>query len=214
MIELTDRQSEMLEYIKESFVLPKSVWAMVAVSIFSAFGMRIVWDFLPIYAVEIIGLTNTQLGMVSTMGGILSAVLAMPGGMISDRFGRKPLILGSRFITPITMFLVTLSQTFPQYFTVQFFANVANALGGGGIYVGGPAWNALIADLVPREKRGTVMGTMGTLSGIIATPSSWIGGWIWENINPQTPFYISLVLGLIGTGIFAVFVKEPERKED
>ncbi|MCW4048596.1 MAG: MFS transporter [Candidatus Bathyarchaeota archaeon] len=184
---------------------------MVAVSIFSGFGMRIVWDFLPLYAVDIVGLTNFQLGIVQTTGGVISAALAMPGGIISDRFGRKPLILISRVMSPISMFLVTVSTTFQQYYGVQFIGSVANALGGGGIYVGGPAWNALIADLVPKEKRGTIMGTMGTLSGIVATPAAIVGGYLWDAMSPQVPFYISLVLGLIGTVIFQFGVKEPKR---
>jgi len=79
------------------------------------------------------------------------------------------------------------------------------------MFVGGTAWNVLIADLVPREKRGTVMVTIDTFSGLVATPSSWIGGYLWDTFSPQTPFYITLILGLIGTAIFYFGVKEPYR---
>ncbi len=199
--------------IGSTFELPRTIWVMVLVAILGSFGMRLVWDFMSIYAVEIIGLSNTQLGLVQTTGGIVAAILAMPGGMMSDKFGRKPMILVSRITSPIATAAVTLAATFNQYFLIQFVNSIGNSLGGGGMYAGGPAWNALIADLVPREKRGTVMGTIGTVSGIVATPSSIIGGYLWQTFSPQFPFYVSVVLGLIGALVFAIGVKEPKRPE-
>lgn len=199
--------------IRNTFDLPRTIWVMVTVAILGSFGMRMVWDFMSIYAVEIIGLSNTQLGIVQTTGGIIAAILAMPGGMMSDRFGRKPMILVSRIVSPIMTAGVTIATDFTQYFAIQFVNSIGNALGGGGMYAGGPAWNALIADLVPREKRGTVMGTIGTVSGLVATPSSIVGGYLWQAISPQFPFYISLVLGILGAFVFAFGVKEPKRPE-
>ena len=71
----------------------------------------------------------------------------------------------------------------------------------------------MTADLVLKEKRGTVMAIMGTLSDLVATPSSWILGYQWDTISPKTPFYITLVLGLIGTAMFYFGVKEPNRSD-
>jgi MFS family permease len=200
--------------MSETFDLPRVVWVMVVVAILGTFGLRLVWEFMSIYAVEIVGLTNTQLGFVQTTGGVVSTILAMPGGMLSDRFGRKPLILTSRLISPLTTYAITLVSNFPQYYLVSFVSAIGNSLGGGGMWAGGPAWQALIADLVPREKRGTVMGTIGTVTGIVGTPSSLIGGYLWQLYTPQTPFYLSLVLGLIGTAVFALGVKEPKRVQN
>jgi MFS family permease len=149
--------------------------------------------------------------MVQTTGGVVSTVLAMPGGMLSDRLGRKPLILTSRLISPLTTYAITLATNFPQYYLISIVSAIGNSLGGGGMWAGGPAWQALIADLVPREKRGTVMGTIGTVTGLVGTPSSLVGGYLWQLYSPQTPFYLSLVLGLIGTAVFAFGVKEPKR---
>ena len=93
-------------------------------------------------------------------------------------------------------------------FVVQFINNVGNALGGGGMFAGGPAWNALLSELVPQEKLATVMGAMGTISGIMAIPSPVIGGWLYDEYDPKMPFYIAGVFGLIGALIFAIGVKE------
>ena len=207
----TKTKKSLRERANETFDLPRSVWVMVAVAILGTFGLRLVWEFMSIYAVEIVGLTNTQLGMVQTTGGVVSTVLAMPGGMLSDRLGRKPLIMTSRLISPLTTYAITLATNFPQYYIISIVSAIGNSLGGGGMWAGGPAWQALIADLVPREKRGTVMGTIGTVTGLVGTPSSLVGGYLWQLYSPQTPFYLSLVLGLIGTAVFTFGVKEPKR---
>jgi MFS family permease len=207
----TKTKKSLRERANETFDLPRSVWVMVVVAILGTFGLRLVWEFMSIYAVEIVGLTNTQLGMVQTTGGVVSTVLAMPGGMLSDRLGRKPLIMTSRLISPLTTYAITLATNFPQYYIISIVSAIGNSLGGGGMWAGGPAWQALIADLVPREKRGTVMGTIGTVTGLVGTPSSLVGGYLWQQYSPQTPFYLSLVLGLIGTTVFTFGVKEPKR---
>jgi len=210
-------ESRPKEGIPSSFALtlgglPRTIKVMMVVSILGSFGVRLVMQFIPIYAVEIIGLTNTQLGIVQTVGGLISTVLAMPGGMLSDHLGRKPMILISRIIGPITTYGITLAGNFQNYFIVRCTGRVGEGLGGGALgFSGGPAWQALIADIIPSEKRGTVMGTIGTLTGIVGAPSSMLGGYLWNIYSPQLPFQISMVLGLIGAVIFAIGVREPKR---
>lgn len=200
--------------VADSFDLPRTIWVMVVVAVLSSFATRMVTDFTSIFAVENVGLSNTQLGLVSTVGGVITSVLALPGGMLSDRFGRKPMIVTSRTVTPLSLFAITLSANFQQYFLVQSFSSFANALGGGGGSgrAGGPAWQALIADLVPTEKRATVMGTIGTVTGIVAAPSSMLGSFLWETLGPRSPFHVAAITGLFGVILFALGVKEPERK--
>jgi len=210
---LVQERKSFRENIKETFDLPQTIWMMVVVAVLGSFGTRMVMDFSSIYAVEIIGLSNTQLGLVSTTAGFITAVLALPGGMLSDRFGRKPMIVMSRATMPISLFFVTLSTNFQQYFIVQGLNSFANALGGGGGRgrAGGPAWNALIADIVPRVKRGTVQGTIGTVTGIVSAPASMLGSFLWTNLGPQFPFYAASLTGLVGVLVFAVTVKEPKK---
>ena len=215
LVRKSERSKSTQSTLSSAFDIPRTIWVMTAVATLGGFGMRIAMPFTSIYALNIIGLTNTQLGIVQTTMSVIGTILSMPGGMLSDRFGRKPLILLSRLVNPIGTWGITIAKDFPQYFLIRVFAGIGSALGGGRMgFAGGPAWQAMVADLVPREKRGTVMGIIGTVTGLVAAPSSWIGGFIWENFTPQTPYYVSLVLGLIATAIFAVWVKEPEKREE
>jgi len=202
------------EQVKDTMTLGRTVWIMVLVAVISAFAARMVYDLVALYARDVIGLSYAQLGIVTTVGGIITTVLAMPGGMLSDRIGRKPVISLSRVLTPISMFGVTLSQNFYHYLVSYGTNALSEALGGGGRMgsAGGPAWQALVADLVPKEKRATVMGTIGTITGTIAAPASLAGSWLWNNLGPVWPFRASALAGLVAVSIFWVGVKEPPRR--
>jgi len=199
--------------IKTVFQLGSTVKVLVLVTFLSSIGTRMVNDFLSLYALKVLNFSNTQLGLVTTAGGLISILLSMPAGMLSDRFGRKPMILISRTVSPLASFGVTQVTSFSHYFAIQFVNSIGNAMGGGGMFAGGPAWNALVSELVPKEKLATVMGSIGTISGLISVPSPIIGGWLWDEYSPKIPFYASMVFGLLGAAVFALGVKEPERRK-
>jgi len=186
---------------------PRSIWIMVFASTIGGFAMRLVMNFTVIYAKENIGLTVTQLGLAQTAGSILHTVLIMPTGMLSDRIGRRPMILFSHIVGPLTNWGLILVQDFPQYLLLRLIGTIGGTLGG-------PAWQAMIADIIPREKRGTVMGLMSTASGAIGFPSPMLGGYIWENYSPETAFNTSLIIGLMPMPILTLYVKEPRKEEE
>jgi len=78
--------------------------------------------------------------------------------------------------------------------------------------MGGPVWQALIADLTPPEERARMMGLMGTISSLVSTPSSWVGGYMYDNISPALPFRISFVIDLIGTALFVFLFNEKKKR--
>jgi len=192
---------------------PQSIKVMMIVSILGSMSIRLVMDFTNLYALEVVKLTNTQLGMVQSIVGLISSILALPGGILSDRYGRKGNIMLSRVATPLTQWLMTIAFNFESYLLIRSLNGVGLALGGGGMYAGGPSWDALIADIVPAERRGTVFGAISTVTAVFGAPSSILGGWLWDNISRQAPFHISGIIGLIGAIIFWMGVEEPKKEQ-
>jgi DHA1 family tetracycline resistance protein-like MFS transporter len=198
-----------MSMIKE---LPKQIKVMMVVAIIGSFSSRLVFDFTSLYALDVIKVSPSQFGIISTVCGGITVLLALPGGMMSDRFGRKNNIMLGRTISPISQGLISVATGYESLFAARAFNSAAMAIGGSGMEAGGPSWNALIADLVPPEKRATVLGTMGTLTAVVAAPSSVIGG-ILYGINPPVPFQLSLVVGLTSAVIFWIGVKEPTKAD-
>jgi len=75
-----------------------------------------------------------------------------------------------------------------------------------GLYHGATtgAANALIADLVPAERRGTAFGLYNTMVGAALFPASVIAGVLWDRVGPAAPFLFGAALALaavIGLGV-------------
>jgi len=79
--------------------------------------------------------------------------------------------------------------------------------------MGGPSWQALIADIVPRRDRGKVMGLMGTLTGLINLPAPILGAYVWESLGPGTLLLSGGVLGFVVAPLILFFIREPETRQ-
>jgi len=208
-----DRKARLVPNAAMFRELPGTIKVMIVVAIIGSFSSRLVYDLTNLYALEVLMLSPAQLGLVTTVVGGVSTLLALPGGMLSDRYGRKNNIMLGRTVSPISQGLITLATGFRSYFAVRVFNGAAIAIGGSGMEAGGPSWNALIADIVPPEKRATVLGAIGTLTAVVAAPGSVLGGWMWDTISPQLPFQLSMAVGLVSATIFWLRVKEPREEE-
>lgn len=76
-----------------------------------------------------------------------------------------------------------------------------------------PAYNALLADLIPKEKRGRIMGTIVTMNILATVPASAFSG-ILYGVSPAYPFILSLILGASVSLIILFAVREPKTKEE
>jgi len=200
---------------KETFkTLPRPIFVMMVVSIISSFSGRLVMDYSSLYALDILKVSYTQLGAIGSIAGLVQTVLTLPSGMLSDKYGRKNNIMVSRVVSPATQYLMSIATGYDSYLIIRALNGVGMAFGGGGVRAGGSSWNALIADIVPSEKRATINGVIGTLTAVVAAPASIIGGWMWETFYPQLPFQMSAIIGLISAGVFWIGVKEPKKTVD
>lgn len=194
----------------------KTVYAMLGVAIISRFAMNMTWTFLSYYSVDVLNLTTTQYGMLQSVATLISTPLFLVSGMIADRFGRMPCILLARGLGPFDSLSLLLIKDYNQLLAAYSVIGVAGGLGGGRIrgggYMGGPAWQALITDIVPQADRGKVLGLMGTITGIASLPGPAIGGYLYES-NPNALLALGAGLEALVIPMILLFVKEPKREE-
>ena len=192
---------------------PRIIYAMLGVAVVGGFAMRMTWTFLTPYAIDVAGLTMTQYGMLQSIAMGISVPLYLISGMIADRFGRVPLILLARGLGPFDSLSLYLFKDYNQLLMAYGVIGVAGGLGGGrlrgGGYMGGPAWQALIADVVPSKDRAKIMGLMGTISGIVGLPGSLIGGYLYER-DPDMLLLVGSILEALSIPIILLFVREPK----
>jgi len=133
---------------------------------------------------------------------IVYALFSMPAGILSDRLGRRKVIIAGWIVYALVYLgLATADQDWIIWILYAFY----------GLYYGltQGVYRALVCDLVPEERRGTAFGFYNGIVGITLLPASLIAGWLWQSISPAAPFYFGAALaGLSAIGLL-VFVREP-----
>lgn len=127
---------------------------------------------------------------------LIYALISTPAGSLSDRIGRRRLIVGGWLVYALIYFGFAAAQSGWQVWVLY---------GAYGLYYGlayGSA-NALVADLVPEELRGTAYGTYNAVIGLLAFPASFIAGILWQGLGnwsgfgPSAPFLFGGGMALI-----------------
>jgi len=138
------------------------------------------------------GLSVLQvMAMLLTFNAIYT-VLAGPAGALSDRIGRRKLILFGWLAYGLIYLGFALSRTGAGVWVLFGLYGVYYAVTEG-------AGKALIADLVPNEKRGTAYGLYAAAVGLSAFPASAIAGLLWTSYGAAATFYFGAGLaGLAG----------------
>ena len=209
----TEERVGLIETFKRQ---PRTVWAMLAVTIITGFAMRMTWTFLSIYAVNVVDLTMAQYGMLQSVAMFISVPLYLVSGVVADRTSRKNLILMARGLGPFDSLSLFLFNDYRKLLGAYSVIGVAQGIGGGrlrtGGFMGGPAWNSLITDMVPAKDRGKVLGLMGTVSGLLGLPGAMIGGYVYEK-NPALLLISGSLLEALAIPIIIFFLKDPKVKE-
>ncbi|MCK4424071.1 MFS transporter [Candidatus Bathyarchaeota archaeon] len=136
---------------------------------------------------------------------ICMIILSFPTGKLIDKVGRKiPLVLSGFLMIPAVLLFVY--GNFLTLFITMFLFGFSQLLGFS-------AYQTLFADLVPQTQRGKVTGSMNFFSYIFMALGAVMGGLIYDNVSPELPFLLMLVLIVPSTLLIVFCVHEPKPEE-
>jgi len=143
------------------------------------------------------------MGAISLVFTMISAVIS---GMLSDRIGRRPLILGALFLCAVTTLLMGLTGDYVLFLVLAGIRSAAT----GPIMAIAPA---LASDLAPKDEAGQYMAYNNLSTGLSGAISGLVFGVILVTLTRDTfmaLFFISAVLFLVGGIVFAIKVPQKE----
>lgn len=129
------------------------------------------------------------LGMLLIFNLVYS-LLSTPAGALSDRVGRRRVLIGGWLLYAAVYLGFALAQSAWNIWLLYALY---------GAYYGltyGTA-KAMVADLVPASLRGTAYGTYNATLGLIDFPASLIAGLLWQSVGASAPFFFGALLALI-----------------
>lgn len=147
-------------------------------------GFGIVLPILPLWA-ERFGASPTEIGLLTASYSLMQVVFAPVWGRLSDRVGRRPVILVTLAGSALSALLIGLAGTL----WLLFVARILNGVSGASY----AAAQAYVADVTTREDRARGMGLIGAAFGVgfILGPAIGAG---FAALDPAAPFFAAAAL--------------------
>jgi len=154
------------------------------------------------------GMTILQILLMLAVFNLIYAAVSAPAGNLSDKLGRRKVIIGGWLVYALIYLGFGLAQTAVHVGVLYVLY---------GFYYGltyGTA-KAMVADLVPVDLRGTAYGTYNAILGILDFPASLIAGLLWSGVGgwqgfgPSAPFFFGSALALIAAVMFIFWKPQP-----
>ncbi len=143
-----------------------------------------------------------------TVFNLIYSLSSLPAGSLSDRIGRKKVIVGGWLVYAVIYLGFALANrgwhVWVLYALYGFYYGLAYG-----------TTKAMISDLVPANLRGTAYGTYNGVLGILDFPASLIAGILWSGMGswagfgPSAPFLFGGVLALIAALLFVIWKPVP-----
>ncbi|MBC8497795.1 MFS transporter [Candidatus Bathyarchaeota archaeon] len=149
--------------------------------------------YIPYYAKEIKGADPYVIGLMDSAYWASSVFLALPVGILADRYGRKKMVA---LLTPFYCLALVLLVVAPSDL-VLILAGLLN-----GFFMLGAITQAAIGlELVPREMLGSWNGLNSLSRGVVNIAAPIIGGLLWASLGPEYVFYFLIATQVVKLGI-------------
>lgn len=161
-------------------------------------------DFFLLLRAQQVGVPAAHAPLLWAMLHLVKSTLATPLGALSDRVGRRRLIIGGWLVYAATYAGFGLAGAAWQIWALFLIYGVYFAATEG-------AEKALVADLAPEAVRGRAFGSFHFVVGICALPASLGFGVIWDQVSPAAAFFAGAALSLAASALLLVVLGKPRR---
>lgn len=148
-----------------------------------------------------IGFNDTTVILLYFIYNITASILAIPCGKLSDKIGRKALLVSGYIV--FTLVYLGMAFAFNKIFMISIFilygAYTAMITG---------VERAFIAEISPKELKGTMLGLQSTIVGVALLPASMIAGVLWNSFGARVPFIFGAIMSLGAAGVLLFLMKD------
>ncbi len=195
-----DRQRESLIHIYREY--PRPFWTLVSVTFIDRLGGALLYPFFALYITSRFGVGMTEVGILFALFSVSSFAGVLLGGALSDRLGRKGMVIFSLLSTSISSVIMGLVDSLSAFFMLALIVGVFTD-------AGHPAYQAMVADLLPEEKRAEGFGIIRVVFNLSVAIGPAIGGFLAAR-SYLTLFITDAIISLISAVI--IWRAMPETK--
>ena len=147
-----------------------------------------------------VGFDDNNVILLYLIFNLSASILSIPLGRLSDRVGRKKLLVAGYFVfSAVYLGFAFASSQFTIVIVFVLYGFYSAMITG--------VERAFIAEISPVDLKGSMLGLHSTIVGIALLPSSVIAGLLWVRFGASSPFLFGSVMSLLAAFILLLFMK-------
>lgn len=181
---------------------PRPFWTLVVATFIDRLGGALIFPFFALYLTDRFGIGMAQVGLLFAIWSLSSFPGSFLGGALADRIGRKYLIIFSLLASSLSTLAMGFVDSIEAFYVLALVSGIFTE-------VGGPAHNAIVADLLPEKQRAQGYGIIRVAFNISATLGPAIGG-----LLAARSYLLLFVIDALVSALVAlyIFIAMPETK--
>jgi DHA1 family multidrug resistance protein-like MFS transporter len=187
----------------------KNIYILAFTLVVVMLGFGLVIPIMPFY-VENLGAGGTELGLLVASYAVMRLIFGPIWGSLSDRIGRKPVLMIGMLGYAITMFWFGLATQLWMLFVARSLSGILSS-------ATSPTTMAYISDSTTEKDRGRGMGILGAAVGLGTVIGPGMGGWLAGDAPTQaalsTPFFIAGGMSLLALLLIGLLLPESLSEE-
>lgn len=190
---------------------------MIVLACVTFLGMGMLTPIVKLYAIEHLGLSETQFGLMVAPIAAAMGIFAVPMGRVGDKYGKCFAVCWGILASAAAMWALALFRSI-------VLAGVAGIVIGLGFTMAFPAWNALVMSITSYERRGEVLGAVGLAQGLACIVGASLGALIYSSdllsfprlgiVNYNVPFWFSAILLSAGAVMAFTWIRSRHSHRD
>jgi MFS family permease len=187
---------------------PRSFWTLVLITFVDRVGGAMLFPFFALYLTKKFEIGMTEVGVLFAAFSFSSFVGSMLGGALTDRLGRKGIIIFGLIASSLSTLGMGFVNTYKVFFFMALFSGILSE-------TSGPARQAMIADILPEEKRAQGFGIFRVAFNLSVVIGPAVGGLLAVR-SYLALFVADAVISLITAALVSRFLPEtrPEASSD
>jgi len=181
---------------------PKAFWVYNLVVFIDRLGGFMLYPFFALYLTQKFDIGMSTVGILFAVFSISGMIGNALGGALADRVGRKGVVIASLLLSSLSALGMGFAPTLAVFVAVSAIVGTLSS-------IGGPAEEAVVADLLPPEKRAEGYGIIRVIFNIAVIIAPPVAGLLVAK-SYLTLFIVDAIISVIAAGI--VFFALPETK--
>lgn len=162
----------MLQNLRNTYnEFPSNFWTLMAASFIDRLGGALLFPFFALYITYRFNVSMVEVGFIFTIFAVTNVLGSFLGGAMTDRFGRRAMLIYGLVISAGSSLVMGFVADINVFYAVTVVVGLLSNLGG-------PAQQAMIADLLPAAKRTEGFGIWRVVANLAVTFGPAIGGFI------------------------------------